>query len=119
LDHLGIVQRLGQQRFIQDLAEALAAVSDEVVLTGNKGAVTVTFAITTTEKGDPMVTINETIACKPPSKASRGSWLFSNGQELSPRDSRQAELDFRALRSEQSELRRRIDDDDTEIRSAE
>jgi hypothetical protein len=116
LDHLGIVQRLGQQRFIQDLAEALAAVSDEVVLTGNKGAVTVTFAITTT---DTMVTINETIACKPPSKASRGSWLFSNGQELSPRDSRQAELDFRALRSEQSELRRRIDDDDTEIRSAE
>ena len=97
MDALGILQRLGQGRLIEELADALVSVADEVVATGKGGSVTLTLTLSTREQGDAMVQIEEKIARKTPTKAARGAFLFAVHGELHAQDPRQTRMSFREV----------------------
>lgn len=97
MDALSILQRIGQGRLIEELAEALAGVADEVVASGKPGAVTLSLKLSTREQGDAMVQIEEKIARKVPSRAARGAFLYAVHGELHAQDPRQARMPFREV----------------------
>lgn len=105
MDPKDLIGRIGNGRMLEDLAAALAAVADEVVQTGKKGRVTLALVISTREAGDPMVVVSEEIKRVPPTRAPRGTFLFSHRGQLSTTDPTQVPLPFRDVDLETGEIR--------------
>lgn len=99
MDVLGTIRRLGNGHLLDELADALALVSAEVVETGKPGAVTLTLKVSNREIGDVMVIVQDQITRKLPTKPARGTYVFAVGGGLYSRDPRQVEMSFRAVES--------------------
>lgn len=99
MDSLAVIQRLASGEFLDRLAFALTEVGERVVVTGNKGGVTVTFAMTKHMKGEPVVMIEETIKTAPPPDSPRGAMFYAIGNgTLEKDDPRQPALpEFRTV----------------------
>lgn len=105
MDPLSILQRLGQGRTLEELAEALASVADEVVASGKPGEVTLKLKLSTREQGDVMVQIIESITRKVPARAPRGSVLYAVYGGLHAADPRQERMTFREVERPAADVR--------------
>lgn len=105
MDALGVVQRIGNGHLLDDLAEALAVVAEEVVATGKAGQVALVLKIAVQQQGDPMVIVSDQITKKPPKRDPRGVLLYAVEGGLYTRDPRQVEMDFRAVATAPDEIR--------------
>ena len=101
MDALGVIQRLGSGKLIDDLHFALVDVSEQVANAkkGSKGTVTLTFEITK-DTEDAMVSIIETISRRPPKSEPRGAFFYALDGGLHREDPRQPSMDFRILESD-------------------
>jgi len=97
MDSLALILRLGSGQLLDDIAEALVATSAEVVETGKPGTVTVKFKVTTKHQGDPLITIDETVARVSPKEDPRGAIFWAIEGELHREDPRQGKLEFREV----------------------
>lgn len=103
---LGTIQRLGQGRCLEELAEALAVVAERVVETGQPGTVTLRLQVKAVEgQGHVMVAVEETIAMVPPRRKAKGTIMYAVDGGLYPRDPRQPELPLRAVHAPAPEAR--------------
>lgn len=109
MDALGAIQKLGSGSLVQELYLALIDVADDVIRTGNNGAVTVTLTVEQAQAGQPTVIVKEAISRRPPKEPSRGAMFFSVDGQLHDRDPRQTVMEFRALDSSEGELRQPAD----------
>lgn len=100
MDALATLQRLGQGRLIDKLAEAIASTADEVVRTGNPGEVSLKLKLTNHGPGDVMVTVEETLGRRPPSEPARGAVFVSVNGQLWKEDPRQGSMEFRTVDGE-------------------
>jgi hypothetical protein len=105
MDSLAILQRLGSGQFIDNLAEALIATSDEVVKTGKPGTITVTFKVSTRGQGNPFVTIDEAVKRASPKEDPKGALFFALEGGLYREDPRQIPLEFREVDRGTGEIR--------------
>lgn len=80
---------------MEDLADTLAAIAEEVIATGNNGKVTATFAVS--KGGDIAVIIQEEIKRSPPVKDARGAYFFAMDGQLHRDDPRQVRMEFRTV----------------------
>ena len=101
MDALGVIQRLAGGRFLEEVAAALVEISEEVVQTGNKGAITIAIEITQPTTGQPMVVMSETISRRPPKADPRGAAFFILDGELHREDPRQVRMEFRTVPNEE------------------
>lgn len=92
-----VIQRLDQGHFSEDLTAAIVAVAEDVVRTGKKGSVAVTFEITQPNAGEPAVIVMDSISRKPPKEAGRGTMAFVIDGELHRNDPRQTSLPVREV----------------------
>ncbi len=97
MDNLQVLQRLGTRHFIEELAQTLKEVSNEVARTRRKGAVTVKFSIAPGADDGVSVIVNEEIKRTPPVKDSRGAFFFAVDGELHDGDPRQPQMEFREV----------------------
>ena len=109
MDGLAILQRLGSGKLVDLIADALVATADEVVTTGNPGAVTIKLTVTTSQQGDPMVIIHPAINRATPKVEPNPGFFFAVEGELHREDPRQIRMDFRAVDTETGEIRQ-VDD---------
>lgn len=92
MDSLAIVQRLTGGEFLDRFAAALIEISERVVVTGNKGSVTVVVKIEQFEEKEPTVVLEATIKTAPPAASPRATMFFAVDGELSREDPRKPEL---------------------------
>ena len=94
MDALATIQRLASGAFIDKLAAALAETSQQVVESGNPGAVKVTLKISKSGEfmAEPMVIVIENITQVKPKNAAIGTFYFAVDGELYQSDPRQAPL---------------------------
>ena len=99
MDALNVLQRLGRGHLIDELHAAILAVAEEVVATGQPGAVTVTLRISHDAKYDPaLVIIAEEVKRTPPKGAAKGAMFYALEGLLHDRDPRQPGLpEFRVV----------------------
>lgn len=97
LDALMVLQRLGQGHLLEELHEALNKVAEEVVETGNPGAVTITLKILTQSQGNPMIIIAESVKRTPPASTPKGAAFFALDGELHKEDPRQIKMDLHTV----------------------
>lgn len=110
METVAILDRVGGGRMLDDLVEAVLSVATEVVATGKPGQVTLALKITTSEQGDPMVTITESISRKTPVRSARGGFLFAVDGELHREDPRAPRLPgFRQVEPRNPEVRQAIE----------
>lgn len=110
MDALNMIQRLGQGRTLEDLAEAMANVADEVVASGKPGEVTLKLKFSVSAQGEAMVMVAETITRKVPARAPRGQILYALEGWLYSKDPRQPELPaFRPVEQVAAEVRQTDD----------
>lgn len=105
MDALSIVQRLGQGRLLEELAEALAAAATEVVETGQPATVTLALKLSNHGQGDPVVIIAEQLGRTSPKRAPRGAIFWALGGELHHDDPRQTRMEFRTVDTATGEIR--------------
>ena len=108
--------KLARGHFIEDLAEALLVVAEEVINTGKKGGVSATFTISQATKGEPSVVINEEIKRTAPKRDPLGKLLYLGEDGFYERDPRQQQMDFTVIESAPAEVRRI--EADPEVRGA-
>ena len=103
MDALGVLQRLGSGKLIDDLHFALVDIAEQVAHAkkGSKGTVTLTFEISK-DTEDAMVSIIETISRRPPKSEPRGAFFFAMDGGLHREDPRQPSMEFRVLESDQA-----------------
>jgi len=106
MDYAGILNRLGNGKFVQDLCEALATTGAEVVATRNSGTVTVTLTLSPAPGGvdEVMILVNDKIKRSAPSAKPGGAYFYALDGELHREDPRQTRMELRAVDG-QSELR--------------
>lgn len=100
MDPLAAIQRLAGGHFVEDLYVALTQVAEEVAnspVKGTKGAVTVTFVVTKEQAGEPMVSITEAIAKRPPKPEPLGAYFFAVDGGLHRENPNQVAMEFRVL----------------------
>lgn len=117
MDSLTTLTQLGSGKFIEELATHLAAVSQEVVRTGNRGSVAATLTIERF-KDTLMVTVAAQVQPKPPSEKPLGAMFFAIDDELWRDDPRQIPLSFNVVDTETGEIRS-VPGDAAEVRAAE
>lgn len=106
MDPLKTIARLASGHMLEDLAEALERVAEEVAETGKPGAVSVKFAIKPLgEPGNVMLAIEEEIGRTPPKRTRGGTLFYSVNGSLFDQDPRQTRLPFRAVETPESEIR--------------
>lgn len=103
LTAIEVIHRLGQGDFVTHLAEAITEVAEQVLGTGQKGAVTVTFSLEQAGAGDPAVIVKEAIQVKPPKQPGQGMMVYVGDHELLLRDPRQVPMPFRSLDEDERE----------------
>lgn len=86
MDSLAVIQRLAGGEFLDRLAFALTEVSERVVVTGNKGKVSISLVIAQQMRGEPVVIIEETISTAPPASSPRGAMFYAIGDGHLERD---------------------------------
>lgn len=118
MDGLGVAQRLAGGHFLDELGIALVQVADEVVVTGNKGKVTVTLEISSAQEGEPTVIIATQIAKSPPKDKPVGALFWALEGQFHRQDPRQIPMEFRVVEDERGETRF-ADEDETAVREAE
>lgn len=94
MDGVSILQRVGNGTFIESLGEAIAEVSQQVIDTGNPGAVNVTLKITQAAPGEPAFIVNEGIKRVMPSRKPRGAYFFVVDGVVSREDPRQVRMEL-------------------------
>ena len=97
MDANKLVSRLGSRRFIEDLMESMAEVSQVVEERGrgSKGKVTVTFELE--NMGDHQIAVNEHIKQNLPETISRGALFYSFNGKLFDRDPRETPLVYETV----------------------
>jgi hypothetical protein len=100
-----MLARLGRRQLLEELSEAMYVVAEEVINTGKKGAVTVTFTISQAARGEPQVIINEEVKRTAPKRDPLGASLYLGEGGFYERDPRQQAMDFRVVEGEQAEVR--------------
>lgn len=105
MDSLAVLQKLGTKRFIDELANTLADVGNEVARTRRKGKVTVTFVLTPGADDGMSLVVNEEIKPAWPVKPSRGAHFVAFEGQLFEADPRQLTMDFREVEPNNSEIR--------------
>ena len=118
MDPLATLQRLGQGRLMEELAEALALTAAEVVATGKPGTVTLTLKVSNHGVGDVMVAVEEKLDRKAPTKDARGAFFFAWDGELHKNDPRQPQMDFRTVTDRETGEIREIPADQPTVREA-
>lgn len=105
MDANKVIGRLGQRRFVEDLAESLGEVAAELRERGKgtKGKVTVTFDLENV--GDLQITVNEKIKQSLPETKSRGAVFYELEGELHERDPREPEFVYRVVDGDTGEIR--------------
>lgn len=108
MDSLATLQRLGGGKFLDQIAQHLAEVAQEVVRTGNKGAVS---AVITVErvKGEPLVIVNAVVQPKPPAELPQGAAFYALDDALWNDDPRQVRMEFRVIDEATGEIRETAD----------
>lgn len=97
MDTLGILQRLGQGKFVDEVCDALATTSAEVVATRNSGTVSITLKIEPAPGDEAMVIISEKIKRSSPSPKPAGAFMYAVDGELFREDPRQTKMELRAV----------------------
>lgn len=111
MDALGTISRLGGGHLLDELAEALQRTAEDVVETGQAGSLTLTLVVKAAQGiGNPMVSVEETLARRAPKRKPHGAFLYALGGELHARDPRQVEMHFTVVDATTGEIR---DTDDT------
>lgn len=123
MDGLETLVRLGDGRFIDDLASELMRVSDEVVKKsqrtgreGVKGRVTVAFEVEKAPGGDPTVIIRPAISIKMPAREPAGKMFFALEGEFHSSDPRQPALSVRVVDTSTGEIREAPAEDSAPVR---
>lgn len=106
MDALQALARLGNGRFPEELADAIAAVSEDVVETGRKGGVTVKIGIVPAANlGEPMALVAVEITTKRPGTAPKATYFYVLDGELSESDPRQMVLPVREVDTTTGEIK--------------
>jgi hypothetical protein len=106
MDALSVFMRLGGGRLLEELADALQRVSDDVTQTGTAGAVSLKLAVKPLGRvGDVEVAIEETISVSPPKRQPHAVIFYAVDGVLHGDDPRQAKLPFRAVETAGSAAR--------------
>jgi hypothetical protein len=106
MDALATIARLAGGHLLNDLAEALEVVANEVAETGKPGAVSLKLAIKPLgEPGNVMISIEEEIGRTPPKKSRGGSIYYAVNGGLFSSDPRQTRMPFRSVPAEAPEVR--------------
>ena len=105
MDALSVLMRIGSGKTLERLAAALAEVSEEVIRTGQPGAVSLKLKVIPQEKDEPMVLIADEIQRTPPKQPGAGAFFFSVDGELYREDPRQERMTFRAVDETTGEIR--------------
>lgn len=105
MDALGVLQRLGSGKLLDELHEALVTTAQEVVETGNPGAVTLKLRISTRGQGNALITVEESVGRTPPVRAPKGAILWALDGDLYGQDPRQMKMELRAVDMETGEIR--------------
>jgi hypothetical protein len=111
MDPLSTLQNLGGGQMLEDLYEALQLTASEVVITGNQGAVTVSFKLTNQGIGDVAVQVDPSIKRSPPSRNMRGTFFFAMNGDLYRDDPRQQAMQFHEViptREQTAEVERQV-----------
>ncbi len=105
MDALSVAQRLGGGTFLDDLHFNLTEVSEQVVVTGRPGTVTVTLKIEPV-KGEPAVTIASALKQSRPAADPKGAIFYAVGDgQLEKNDPRQVPMEFRVVPDLTSDVR--------------
>jgi hypothetical protein len=94
MDSLAILQKLGTRRFIDELAETLSSVGNEVARTRRKGKVSIVFTLTPGADDGISLVVNEEIKPSWPVKPSRGAFFVALDGQLFEADPRQLTMNF-------------------------
>lgn len=114
MDALGTIRRLASGHLLEDLADALERVAEEVAESGKPGAVSVKFAIKPLgEPGSVMIAIEEEIGRTPPKRSRGGSIFYAVNGGLYDQDPRQTRMPFRSVEAPESDVRETADDSAT------
>lgn len=106
MDALGTIRRLASGHLLEDLADALERVAEEVAETGKPGAVSLKLAIKPLgEPGSVMIAIEEEIGRTPPKRSRGGSIFYSVDGGLYSEDPRQSRLPFRSVETATNDIR--------------
>jgi hypothetical protein len=106
MDALGTIRRLASGHMLEDLAEALSRVAEEVAETGKPGAVSLKLSVKPLgEPGSVMIAIEEEIGRTPPKRSRGGSIFYSVNGGLYSEDPRQTRLPFRRVDTPESDVR--------------
>ena len=106
MDALGTISRLGGGHLLEELAEALQRTAEDVVETGQTGSVTLKLLVKAAQGiGNPMVSVEESLARSAPKRKPRGAFLYALGGELHARDPRQTEMVFQVVDATTGEIR--------------
>lgn len=118
MDPLTTLNQLGSGKFLQELADHLAAVSQEVVRTGNKGAVSATLNVERF-KDTLMVTVAVQVQPKPPAEKPLGAMFYAVGDgNLWRDDPRQIPMEFREVIDTATGEIKRVGEDEPTVREA-
>jgi hypothetical protein len=102
---MDLVAKLGMRRALVKLYRALVMTAEEVVQTGNKGAVSMVLTITRPKGSDAAILIEEKIKRGPPSEDPFGAVFYAIGDGLlHDEDPRQTRLELHVVEGK-SELR--------------
>ena len=101
------LERLSGGHFLEELADALAEVAEQVVDVGTRGTVTASFALTALEgQGQPGVVIATTIRQGMPAPPARSTVYYAHEGRLQTADPRQMRLPFRAVYAAEEIIRK-------------
>ena len=106
MDARSVIERLGGGHFMDALEEAMLRVSEDVLRTGNPGAVTVTLKITQAQPDEPAVIVQEAIKRTMPSQKPRGAIYYAHEGSLHAKDPRQVEMEFRVVDQATGEIKK-------------
>ena len=106
MDALAAIKRLGGGHFLEQVADQLGAVAEEVVRTRQKGSVTIKLEVVALNQGGELaVAINETITRKVPSRKPLGAIFYAHDGGLYRDDPRQARMQFKAVPDSEGTVR--------------
>lgn len=108
MDPLTTIARIGNGTLIQKMHAALAAVSAEVIDTGNPAAVTVKLKVSVQNQGDPAVIILEEVSRSVPKSKPKGTYLFTVDGEFFTENPLQPRLEPREVDTSNGEIREPI-----------